>query len=176
MPRKGKQCDEQASIISIYHQAVKNRIDKRNSSSEEGELINTSDEIEHMEVEPRTMFNTDKFISAMRHEYEEKSTAQIGETSGQQGCGNNYPEPMELEVPPGGFAAQQKQMPEDKAEQMIREAEENRMKIYGTPGNLKANFHLTQQNNYMHSVLVDEAFMIVASHLDEPTINKIKQG
>ena len=63
---KGKVTEDQASIISIYRQAVKNRIDKRNSSlSEEGELINTSDEMENMEIDIVPIFTTDNFITAV---------------------------------------------------------------------------------------------------------------
>ena len=83
---------------------------------------------------------------------------------------------MDADGPSGVNQHQQKQTPEDKAEQMIREAEENRIKVYGTPGNFITNTQLAQHSNYMHSAMVDEAFMIVASHLDETTINKIKQG
>ena len=44
--------DDRASVVTIYQQAVRNKIGKRMSSSlEEGELINTSDEIEPMETE-----------------------------------------------------------------------------------------------------------------------------
>ena len=81
---------------------------------------------------------------------------------------------MDIDGPSG--INQQKQTPEDKAEQMIRESEENRVKVYGTPGNLSNNPLIVHQSNYMHSAMVDEAFMIVVSHLDEATINKIKQG
>ena len=76
--KKGRVREDQASIILIYCQAVKNRIDKRNSSSsEEGELINTSDETENMEIDIMPNSNTNNFISAVQQEYEDRSRATL---------------------------------------------------------------------------------------------------
>ena len=158
--------DDRSSVITIYQQAVRNKINKRgSSSSKEGEIINTSDKIEPMEVEEPYQNNPSNFISAMRRDYDQRQ---------EQFDSPNRRTNDRFEEPRGTYAVsgQVRLDPEDRAEQLIREAEENKMKIYGTPG--KAEIDI--ENQFVHSAMVDETFTIVASHLEESTIEKIGKG
>ena len=47
------------------------------------------------------------------------------------------------------------------------------MKIYGTPGKQPI---INIQNEFVHSVMVDETFAMVASHIDESLVAKIENG
>ena len=59
---------------------------------------------------------------------------------------------------------------ERRAEDMIREAEAAKVQIMDIQG--KHNFN----NQYMHSVLVDESFMMVAAHIDDSLKKRIEEG
>ena len=56
---------------------------------------------------------------------------------------------------------------------LIQEADAKKGKPKGSPGNPQLNNILNKQ---MHSVLVDEDYLLVASHVDSPTLNKIING
>ena len=53
------------------------------------------------------------------------------------------------------------------ADEMIREAEASRAKIFQTPGN---------ESNYVHTSLVDDNYMVIGAHVDLLTQDKIKKG
>ena len=88
----------------------------------------------------------------------------------------------------------------DKLDQMIRDAEANKVKILRTPGMVDyanpqkwPNYyagqfhqqempmicmppHIDINRNFVHSAMVDETYMLVASHLDESIIRKIENS
>ena len=66
-------------------------------------------------------------------------------------------------------------MPEEKAERLIQEAEKSKGQIFANTGNYK-KFDVVAAKEMIHSVLVDEEYSSVGSHLDEATVNKIKRG
>ena len=62
-------------------------------------------------------------------------------------------------------------------QKMIQEAEKKKIKPSTTPGRSGTNqFQFDMRNSYVHSAMVNETYMMVASHLDELTIKKIEQG
>ena len=60
--------------------------------------------------------------------------------------------------------------PEEKVEKLVKEAEAAKARIYSTPGKI------VDVNKQVHSVLVDEDYLLVASHVDTATFNKIVTG
>ena len=60
--------------------------------------------------------------------------------------------------------------PQQRAEAMIREAETAKMQILTTSGKIDLS------RDFVHSVMVDESFSVVAGHVDETTYGKIIKG
>ena len=60
--------------------------------------------------------------------------------------------------------------PEEKAEKLVRDVEVFKAKVYGTPGK---NYDLSKQ---FHSMMVENDYLLVASHVDQNTLNKIVIG
>ena len=85
--------------------------------------------------------------------------------------------PRLLEDPLPGTSKQRHQMPEEQLEDMIRQAEAAKAKIFATPGNVNNNFGtLGVQQLLSPSALVDEGYIVVGAHLDENTVAKINKG
>ena len=63
--------------------------------------------------------------------------------------------------------------PEQYAEDVIRNAEQATARIFEVPGKI-VNSPISK--DLIHSILVDENYMAVASHVDTTTKEKIKQG
>ena len=61
--------------------------------------------------------------------------------------------------------------PQQRADQLIRNAEAAKAKILATPGNF-----IDLNKEFIHSVMVDEAYSVVAAHVDEVTYGKIIKG
>ena len=57
--------------------------------------------------------------------------------------------------------------PEEKTAQILREAESAKGRILSTPG---------KNRNFLHTAMVDESYIVVASHVDEVTIGKIQKS
>ena len=73
----------------------------------------------------------------------------------------------------------------EKVEAMIRDNEQRKTKMFSTPGKdfqfFPSDVHyqpipFNVNNNYVHSAMVDETYMLVASHLDEAIIKKIENS
>ena len=62
--------------------------------------------------------------------------------------------------------------PEEKAEKLIKEAEAAKARMYDTPDK-PTDMHISKQ---FHSVMVDEDYLLVASHVDSTTLSKIMTG
>ena len=70
---------------------------------------------------------------------------------------------------------QQRLTPEEKAEKLIKETEAAKAHIFTTPGKDKHNAQ-PEVNKQFHSVIVDEDYLLVASHVDNITLTKIVGG
>ena len=64
------------------------------------------------------------------------------------------------------------QMPEEKAETLIREAEAAKTRIFDTPG----KEFLPYSNEFIHTGLVDEKFLCIGAHLEEGLRQEIVTG
>ena len=62
----------------------------------------------------------------------------------------------------------------DQADQLIREAEQAKAKMFQTPGRNAQVIDL--ENNFVHSAMVDESYLVLATHIDENLRNKIEKG
>ena len=60
---------------------------------------------------------------------------------------------------------------EERADELVRDAEASKARIYGTPGISPHCFNFN--NDFVHSAMVDESYMLVAAHLDESIVTKI---
>ena len=67
--------------------------------------------------------------------------------------------------------------PIDRVDQMIQNAEANRMKIFGTPGrDHNTLLPIDLDRDFIHSAMVDETYMLVASHIEDLILGKIERG
>ena len=82
---------------------------------------------------------------------------------------------------PGGYATNHVESPEERAEAMIRQAEASKARMLDVAGMT----HLDQlndlskpnlQNEFVHSAMVDESFLLVAAHVDDNLKRKIELG
>ena len=80
------------------------------------------------------------------------------------------------------FTAEREQTPdarsaewraERRADELIRQAEVSKAKIYDVPGTLNRNERVTEEQ-YAHSVFVDADYLLVGAHLDETLRRKIE--
>ena len=61
---------------------------------------------------------------------------------------------------------------EDRAKELVKEADAAK----GVEPSVKGMNELNWQNNFMHSAMVDENYLVVAAHVDELTQYKIEKG
>ena len=67
--------------------------------------------------------------------------------------------------------------PEQFANDRIKEAELSKARVYEVPGKVAmVPLPLDASNNFVHSAMVDEKFLLVAAHIDENTRKKIIDG
>ena len=64
--------------------------------------------------------------------------------------------------------------PQERADNLVKEAERAKAKIFNTPGKQFQNVNMNKQ--FVHSMMVDESYMVVGGHLDETTYAKIVAG
>ena len=168
--------EDNASVITIYQQVVRNRIGKRGSSSSEEDIdmIDTSDE-KFDECNNYTNLNPSiNFINTVRRDYETQQARRATQSPEPEFV--RQEQPMEDDRVTVPDKQRVRMTPEDRAEQLIREAEENKMKMYSTQGNQIEHNVINIKNNFVHSAMVDETYMMVASHLDDVTVQKIANG
>ena len=173
------------SLETIYESAVP----KRNSSSSEEEIINTSGESDKTD---NILVNN--FIADIRD--------RRGNDNDDRSFGRNdrfhYTRPMSQTRYPDDDAQPSTSTgrgqprsepvmltPEEKAEKMIKQAENAKARIFATPGK-NSNVGekgiaecyeepLFQRLN-ASSFLIDEGFIVVGAHLDDSMISKIQRG
>ena len=174
------------SDVTIYDTAVKDAT-KRISSSSEEEVDpehDTSDEVgeDSNYINKDTLI--DNFIADQRIQFENQTVEDkelIASTSGAQPRGdtrNVVSRQQRKEVPQADLIA----------DDMIKQAELGRARIYETPGELQFSDelrgvthkipHMTLDLNseYVHSVMVDENYLVLGSHIDDGTKQKIAKG
>ena len=82
---------------------------------------------------------------------------------------------------------QQVKTAEERANDLVREAEAAKAKIYRPTGRLhgenteyykhdRCNHGISLESNFVHSAMVDENYLIVVGHIDETMQCKIEQG
>ena len=182
-PVKDKLIHEADSDVTIYRNAVKNKIQSKraSSSSDDLSLNELTGELNLFDTEQENLPNA--FIAEIRSHYQEQKRRsgpderRYSQERVQERDEDYYDRPH-CSWEEGPTQQQQRLTPpEEKAEELIREAEAGRARIYGTPGTFnQSNQGIDFNNEYVHSVMVDETYMLVAAHLDEGTINKIEQG
>ena len=157
------------SETTIYRNAV-----KRASSSSEGvDIVNTSDETISP---PQPMIHdrdreSNRFLDGLISEYRRRS-----ETRDRDPGPHRQSRP--LPTPPRAVEGR------DRARQAIREAEAAKARILDVAGN---GLNMVQpgciegpgqslENQFAHSMLVDESYLMVSSHLDQNICDKIRNG
>ena len=168
------------SEATVYTNAVRNEINpqminvgknvNRDSSSSDEEII------ERIDTTDKTELMVNQFITDARARMAEE--------------GNNRHQPRS-EVHTAGAANQARyiedeQRPstsrgnptmltaQERADELICEAEGAKAKIFDVPGNQLINRNLS--NEFFKSTMIDESYMLVASHLDQATHDKIIKG
>ena len=159
------------SEVTIYRSAVKrvgnnedSNLSQRLSTSSEEEEHNISDEIEQV----RQMFTS--FPGNRNRGYHDAEFE-----DGKIDCRQRH----DVENEYIGQSSKPKQVtPEDRSEKLLRETEAAKGRVYGTTGivhkekNNPYKLHFTKER--IHSMLVDEEYSAIGSHLDESMIEKIK--
>ena len=185
------------SEVTVYTNAVKGiltqqneaNLQRRNSSSEE-EPMDTSDEIlvenednhvlmEHQDtVIPTISSNVPKesdilkFITDQRPNQDERRVVQIQRKStGGLMIDDQQPSTSR-------FQNQERLTPDQRADKLVKDAEAVKARILEAPGNtlLHQNRMLDVNSDFVHSAMVDESFLLVVSHIDQITYDKIVNG
>ena len=200
-PKQGKNLDKQlgtmnldetsVSEITIYRHAVRDEtqnnksveeilIDlpgkgKRGSSSSE-ELINTSDELD---AEANVELMVHNFIAENRPRLLKPPPVHTSEGNHNKYVNDDQVPSTSCEVTPEDVHSQ-----EDRADRLVREAEQAKAKIFQTPGknlgqgggtNAKVA-NIDRERILVHSMMVDDDYLPLAAHLDEGIKQKIANG
>ena len=176
---------ETASVTTVYENAVEDQTQARvnvndmfgnskriSSSSEDGEGLDTSDESNFGLISQVNQINLHDLINS-GDQSGGRPDNQVPSTSGQRRLIKGTDGNIEKRIVKSMVVLDDKQhklTPEEKADKMFREAEAAKARLFATPG--KDN----ELNKQFHSVLVDEYYLLVASHVDNATLNKIIAG
>ena len=171
------------SEVTVYKNALRDDTGKRNSSSSEDDVeANSSGENLILGIDNQTNDVNDEminnFISEQRRCSEDTRRVQINRGK----VTSTEPQPST-----SGAARPEELTPEDRAREIIKQAEVAKGRIYQTPGELnfnpvdntefgKANYDFNICKNYVHSAMVDEHYQTVGSHVDEAIKMKIVNG
>ena len=175
--------DKQSDIIrekNIYIDDGTNNIDgdigeKRLSSSSE-EAVNTSDE---MVIGENLLFEKDKECNLFPGDNKRTgpSNKRISDKNRREQYHSRQQQPR-IENNPRPSTSSVKTPGEIRAEEMIRQAETAEARIYDVPGESVRQYDNEPELNKdrLHSVIVDEEFSMVASHLDDLFKKRIEAG
>ena len=152
-----------SSEDTVYTRAVPKRI-----SSSSDEPVDTSDENLEVEFDKLQSVQGPSIVGEYEPPVAERASRQSRSprpsTSGDQGL--DY-QPGQVQMDRQVYVS-----PDDKANDMIRDAEQSKAQIFATPGK-----HTTYLKNLATSAtLIDEGFVMVGAHLDELTLWKIQKG
>ena len=171
------------SDVTIYRTAVRDKTNgKRGSSSSEEMNLNFSDEMQDV-TDHDASYNSlpDHFITGIRQHYAgQQKRRRSADPEMSRGRGSDSEDDdrgmAHCSKDPGPRYErddrQTRATPEERAEQLIREAEAGKARIYGTPGKELDLDH----NQFLHSAMVDESYMLVATHLEDTITQRIEQG
>ena len=173
--------DHALSETTVYTNAVRNGMNDLNDttaevlrngiSSDEGEkLMDTSDESNEENlterVSPGTESNNNailQFIAASRAAFEKNEDQHRSQIR------NAQMEPQPSTSRPRDRMQEGMFNPKHRANQLIKDAETAKARILDVPG-------MNLSSEFMKSALMDETFLLVASHLDQTTHEKIING
>ena len=165
----------------MYTNAVKNGIDDNSdkntindlgtkergnlliSSSEEEGLLESSEEFPNI-VDTNEQNAIVQFIAATRNEAHYQATD--GPSTSRE---YNNQQPGNL---PQKYMTAPEQTPQRRGDELIKEAEMSKARIFDIPGTDYSNL----TTRFMRSALMDESFLLVASHLDQTIHDKIIKG
>ena len=167
------------SELTIYHNALiygTATVSKVNTSSEEE--IATSDESHDIVLTNESRMSTsldniDKFIAEYRRRSEQLEVRETNESQPRPSTSREGVNRLEN--------SQQAQIPltaDHRAQQMIQQAEASRARIFKAQGELSDKvdsnrFECKLNSELVHSVMVDENYLMVGSHVDDNTKLKI---
>ena len=178
------------SELTIYRSAVENQLSKRDSSSSEehegaGGYLNSSDEIDVLEVSEQQDVLIDQFIADVRAQNQQRNEQRANRPQRHHNCVEDGQQPGTSQQANQLTVNQQsRNSPEEKANNLIRNAEQSRVRIHQIQGNdqhIRNNYEMPQyeldlSNEFVHSAMVDENYHLVRSHIDSITQEKIIQG
>ena len=164
-----------SSDVTVYTNAVKNGIVNTEKqilqvSSDDDqlvEMVDTSDEFQNennMSIEQIQHQAILDFITATRSENRPPQ-------------GNSGRIIVDDGMKPS--TSRQEPSAKQRGDQLIKDAEVAKAKIYDVPGRIDSNIFCDKDNltsQFMKSALMDESFLLVASHLDQNTHEKIIRG
>ena len=212
--KQGTNLEDNSSEVTIYRNAVEKLSEKRgSSSSEDGLMLNSSDEIVDNSPEIQLNLlkqrmrdaNLDHLIPDSDKFYDNRPRASTSRRQQDQYQQDAYEErPRYRTKTPerdrGHYVEDRsrsdhyrhqddredyrdrrddrRMSPEEKAENVIRQAEASKARMMEVPGIEGLHLSSTDNNkhNLLHSVIVDEEFSVVAAHVDETTRRKIKSS
>ena len=155
-------CNNSRSEETIYENAVAIRC---NSSSEEELLLNSSGENENEKTNEVDERMTNLIVDERRRVVDKgrHTSADLVQpsTAGIQ------------------FEEKKRQItPQERAQQMVQEAENAKAQIFATQGSVQLQLHQLRQFDQLLSstALVDEGCIVVGAHIDSQTIQKIEKG
>ena len=149
------------SEVTIYDNAVRNEIGKRTSSLSE-EAVDTSDD-----------------LMALPTDFENNQVAHLTNllrVSGRKGGDYNTEDEQPQPSTSGEVQGQHPPTAHDRASELIKEAELCKAWMLDLPGKHKHKHINSPSSELLHSVVVDENYKVVASHIDWVTHNKIEKG
>ena len=155
------------SEVTIYDKAIRDGTGKRGSTSSE-DAVDTSDDLidPHSPGEPDKQINLTQFKDS--HLILTGHRGQVHQRRQHQQCNSEEDGAQDVEKP-------REITPEEHASQLIREAELSKARVMEIPGkSMEVNAGLSQE--LLHSVIVDEKYQAVASHVDASTKAKIERG
>ena len=169
------------SEITIYKNVVKDGRGMQRESSSSEEWIDTSDEmLDRMEVEDELVpsgendLDTDEqitdFITESRRQSQEMR--KVGDDA-QPSTSGWQPNPQPRD---NSQQHNQANAAQTKARDLVREAEAKKVDLYRPTGRLSNCEEIDVSCNFVHSVMVDENYLVVAAHVDETTQAKIELG
>ena len=184
------QSNNAMSLIRSEDTVYDSAVPKHNSSSSEEGLINTSDEIEMRDNE------IEDFIADIRQNQSMRTTQNDRFHYTRPGMVEQNTVNQRIEQMPStsdgrrGSNVQHSQQiaADEQAQQMIREAELAKARIFATSGKndcTNEKFGNVQNSNdpqvqvqrwVSSSAMLDEGYIVVSAHLDQLTIDKIQRG
>ena len=179
---RGKLANEAKSMETIYESAVP----KRNSSSSDDDLVNTSDEVDNYVLHEN--MDCDDVVDARGY----AGRIPTMDRRNDRFHFNRRDDDRDPQPSTSRGGRGREITPEEKAQRMIREAEVAKARIYSNSGKVNlpidqmVNNNTNQRNvprfhdrweDLPHlAACVDERYVVVSAHLDEGTMERIGRG